>query len=95
MWGWAGAIGVGLTIAAAWSATHAIGQASFDPHPVQALSFTGPPSEVPTRVLFVSDKPPTFDLDLGLVPRVFLGSSIAAALCCGLEREGFGVKPRP
>jgi uncharacterized membrane protein YedE/YeeE len=32
----------GLTIAAAWWATYAIGHSSFDPHPVQALSFTGP-----------------------------------------------------
>ena len=88
VWGWAGAIGVGLTIAAAWWATYAIGQASFDPHPIQALSFTGPSSEVLTRVLFVTDKPPTFDL--GLVPGVFLGSFIAAALFRELKLEGFG-----
>ena len=88
VWGWAGAIGVGLTIAAAWWATYAIGQASLDPHPIQALSFTGPSSEVLTRVLFVTAKPPTFDL--GLVPGVFLGSFIAAALFGELKLEGFG-----
>ncbi len=86
-WGWAGAIGVGLTIAGAWWATYAIAHASFDPHPVQALSFTGPSSEVLTRVLFTTDKPPTFDL--GLVPGVFLGSFIAAALFGELRLEGF------
>jgi hypothetical protein len=32
---------------------------AFEPHPIQALSFTGPSAEVLTRVLFVSDKPPT------------------------------------
>jgi hypothetical protein len=87
VWGWAGAAGVGLTISAAWWATFAISRASFDPHPVQALSFTGPSSELLTRVLFVTDKPPTFDL--GLVPGVFIGSFIAAALFRELKLEGF------
>jgi uncharacterized membrane protein YedE/YeeE len=86
-WGWAGAIGVGLTISAAWWLTFAIGKASFEPHPIQALSFTGPSSEVLTRVLFATDKPPNFDL--GLVPGVFLGSFIAAALFRELKLEGF------
>lgn len=87
VWGWAGAIGVGLTIAAAWWATYAISRASFDPHPIQALSFTGPSAEVLTRVLFATDKPPTFDL--GLVPGVFIGSFLAAALFRELKLEGF------
>jgi len=86
-WGWAGAIGVGLTIVAAWWATHAIARASFDPHPIQALSFTGPSSEVLARVLFASDRPPSFDL--GLVPGVLLGSFIAAALFREFKLEGF------
>jgi uncharacterized membrane protein YedE/YeeE len=87
IWGWAGAIGVGLTIAAAWWATYAVSMLSFDPHPIQALSFTGPSAEVLTRVLFAGDKPPTFDL--GLVPGVFLGSFLAAALFGELKLEGF------
>jgi len=86
-WGWAGAIGVGLCIAAAWWSTYAIGKLAFDPHPIQALSFTGPSAEVLTRVLFASDRPPTFDL--GLVPGVFLGSFIAALLFRELKLEGF------
>jgi uncharacterized membrane protein YedE/YeeE len=40
-----------------------------------------------TRVLFVSDKPPNFDM--GLLPGVFLGSFIAAALFGELKLEGF------
>ena len=87
-WGWAGAIGVGLCITAAWWATYAISKASFDPHPIQALSFTGPSAEVLTRVLFVTDKPVNFDV--ALVPGVFLGSFIAAALFGELKLEGFG-----
>lgn len=86
-WGWAGAIGVGLAVAGAWWFTYAISQVGFDPHPVQALSFTGPSAEVLTRVLFASDKPPSFDL--GLVPGVFLGSFLAAWMFGELRLEGF------
>lgn len=86
-WSWAGAIGVGLVIAGAWWATYAITQVAFDPHPVQALSFTGPSAELLTRVLFSGDRAPTFDL--GLVPGVVLGSFVAAALSRELKLEGF------
>jgi uncharacterized protein len=86
-WGWAGAIGVGLAVAGAWWLTFAVAQIGFDPHPVQSLSFTGPSAEVLTRVLFASDKPPTFDL--GLVPGVFLGAFVAAWWFGDLKLEGF------
>lgn len=86
-WPWAGAIGVGFTIAAAWWATYAITHVSFDPHPIQSLSFTGPSADVLSRVLFTTDKPLTFDL--ALVPGVFLGAFIAAALSGELKLEGF------
>jgi uncharacterized membrane protein YedE/YeeE len=86
-WGWAGAIGVGLTIAGAWWFTYAVSLVAFDPHPIQSLSFTGPSSEVLNRVLFVTDKPVSFDL--GLVPGVFLGSFLAAAMFGELKLEGF------
>jgi uncharacterized membrane protein YedE/YeeE len=86
-WGWAGAVGVGLSIAAAWWFTGAVSRIAFDPHPVQSLSFTGPSSEFLTRVLFASDKPLTFDL--GLIPGVFVGSFVAAGLFRELRWEGF------
>ncbi|ODV14235.1 MAG: lipocalin [Rubrivivax sp. SCN 70-15] len=86
-WGWAGAIGVGLTIAGGWWFTYAVSRVAFDTHPIQSLSFTGPSSEVLTRVLFAGDKPLNFDV--GLVPGVFLGSFIAAALFGELKLEGF------
>lgn len=86
-WGWAGAIGVGLSIAAAWAFTWSVARHGFDPHPVQALSFTGPSAEVLTRVLFAGDKAPSFDL--GLVPGVVLGSFLAAWRFRELRLEGF------
>lgn len=87
VWGWAGAMGVGAAVAAAWWFTYAVSKVGFDPHPIQSLSFTGPSAEVLNRVLFVSDKPPNFDL--GLVPGVFIGSFAAAALFGELKLEGF------
>jgi uncharacterized membrane protein YedE/YeeE len=88
VWGWAGAMGVGAAVAAAWWFTHGVTQVAFDTHPIQSLSFTGPSAEVLTRVLFVGPKPPTFDL--GLVPGVFVGSFIGAMLFRELRLEGFG-----
>jgi len=88
-WGWAGASVVGLSIAAAWWLTATIAATSMEAGlaPIQALSFTGPSAEVLTRVLFAPDRPPTFDL--GLVPGVFLGAFVAAALYRELKLEGF------
>jgi uncharacterized membrane protein YedE/YeeE len=86
-WGYGGAIGVGLVIAAAWWFTYSVASQGFETHPIQALSFTGPSAEVLTRVLFVSDKPANFDM--GLMPGVVLGSFLAAALFGELKLEGF------
>ena len=88
-WGWFGAIMVGLSITAAWWYTGAVAAAGLEAEaaPVQSLSFTGPSAEVLVRVLFAPDKAPTFDL--GLVPGVFLGSFVAAALFRELKLEGF------
>ena len=87
VWGWAGAIGVGLSIAAAWWFTYAVSKVAFDVHPIQALTFTGPMAELLTRGLFVTDKPINFDL--GLMAGVFLGAFIASALYRELTLEGF------
>lgn len=86
-WGWGGAVGVGLSVAAAWWFTHAVSLLAFDPHPIQSLSFTGPSAEVLNRVLFVTDRPLSFDL--GLVPGVLLGAFLAAAWSGELKLEGF------
>lgn len=86
-WGWIGAIGVGLAVTGAWWGTYAISKVSFDPHPIQGISFTGPSAEVLTRVLFAGDKPFTFDT--GLVPGVFAGAFLAAAFSGELKLEGF------
>ena len=87
VWGWLGAIVVGLTIAGSWWFTYRITQVSFDPHPVQAMSFTGPSAELLSRVLFASARPLNFDM--GLIVGVVLGAFLAAASFRELKLEGF------
>lgn len=86
-WGWGGAIGVGLAVAAGWWFTYAVSRLAFDPHPIQSLSFTGPSAELLSRVLFVSDRPLSFDM--GMLPGVVLGAFVAAAMSGELKLEGF------
>lgn len=88
-WGWGGAIMVGLTVGTAWWFTAAIASSSLEaaPAPIQSLSFTGPSAELLVRMLFAPGRTASFDV--GLVPGVFLGSFIAAALFRELKLEGF------
>ena len=83
----AGAIGVGLTIAAAWRFNFAMAETSFELVPVHALSFTSPSADV----LMFTLSPPGGKLtfDLGLIPGVFIGSFIAGAFGKNLKLEGF------
>ena len=87
-WGWFGGIGVGAMVALAWLATYRISRESFDLIVgVQSLSFTGPASDVLMLVLSPPGQPLKFDI--GLVPGVFIGSFVAAALAGELKLEGF------
>lgn len=87
-WGWFGAIGVGVMVALAWLVTYRISRAAFDTVlPIQSLSFTGPAADTLMLVLSPPGQPGKFDL--GLVPGVFAGSFLSAALWRELRLEGF------
>ena len=87
-WGWFGAIGVGVMIAAAWLMTYRIAHAAFDlVVPIQSLSFTGPAADTLMLVLSPPGQPLKFDL--GLVPGVFAGAFISALLWREWKLEGF------
>jgi len=86
-WGWAGAVGVGATVAAGWWCTFAVASQSFGPVTVKSLAFTGASAE--TLMLFLSPPGNILDFDVGVVPGVFLGSFLAAALAGELKLEGF------
>jgi len=84
----AAAVAVGLAVAIAWLATWHIGRLSFDTViPVQSLSFTGPAADMLMLVVSPPGRPPKFDL--GLVPGVFAGAFVSAALAGELKLEGF------
>ncbi|MDY0047022.1 MAG: YeeE/YedE family protein [Thauera propionica] len=83
----AGAIAAGLMVGCAWLFTFQLSTVSFSPTPVQSLSFTSPSADVLMLVLSPPGEPLNFDL--GMVPGVFLGSFIAAALARELKLEGF------
>jgi len=82
-----GAIGTGLTIAAGWSFTYALSQAAFTPVAIKSLTFSGPSADTLMFVLSSPDKGVSFDI--ALVPGVFLGSFLSAALSRELKLEGF------
>jgi len=87
-WGWFGAVGVGVMVALAWLLTFRISRAAFDTVlPIQSLSFTGPAADTLMLVLSPPGQPGKFDL--GLVPGVFLGAFLSAALWRELKLEGF------
>lgn len=88
-WMWVGAIGTGLSVAAAWGLTQWVSHSGFDAEavPVQGLTFSGPSAEWLMRVLV---RPaPEIGFDFGLMPAVFLGSLIGALWGGDFKLEGF------
>ncbi len=83
------AIAVGTAIALGWLLTWQVSHRAFEVSvvPIQSLSFTGPSADALMFVLSPPGQPWKFDL--GLVPGVFVGSFIAAALSRELKLEGF------
>ncbi len=81
------AVGAGTAVALGWLLTWQVSHRAFDVVPIQSLSFTGPSSDALMFVLSPPGRPWKFDL--GLVPGVFAGSFLAAALFRELKLEGF------
>ncbi|PWW04091.1 sulfur transporter [Hoeflea marina] len=78
---------VGACIPAAWWFTYTMSGIAFEAVRLEAISFTGPSADALMRVL---NRPGTgLDFDTGLVPGVFLGAFIAAALTGELRLQGF------
>ncbi len=85
--GWIGGVGAGLVVAGAWWFTYRLSALTFDPTPIQSMSFTGPSADV--LMLVLSPPGRLLNFDLGMVPGVFLGSFVAALLARELRLEGF------
>ena len=61
-------------------------QQAFDPVSVTSATFSGPSAN--TLMFFLTESP-ELDFDIGLVPGVFLGAFLAAALSRQLRFQGF------
>lgn len=78
--------GVGFAAAAGWALTSAFSGLSFEPVPVESLTFSGPSADM---LMFVLLPERALDFDIGLVPGVALGAFLAALATRELAWEGW------
>ncbi len=79
---------MGLAIALGWGFTQWVASVSFEPIPVQSLSFSSPSAEWLMRTLSTATAP-SFGFDAGLLPGVFAGSLVASVMFGEFKFEGF------
>lgn len=87
--GWAQlffASGVGFAVALGWVLTFSLSRQAFDPVTVTSATFSGPSANT---LMFFLTEGTELDFDIGLVPGVFLGAFLAAALSRQLRFQGF------
>ena len=80
------ASGVGFAVALGWVLTWTLAQAAWEPVNVTSATFTGPSANT---LMFFLEPAPEWDFDIGLVPGVFLGAFLAAALTGQFRFQGF------
>lgn len=80
------ASGVGFAVAVGWVLTFGLAQVSFEPVQIESATFTGPSAN--TLMFFLIDNP-VLEFDIGLVPGVFIGAFLAAAIGGDLKFQGF------
>ncbi len=80
------ASGVGFAVALGWGLTYALSLAAFDPVVVTSATFSGPSAN--TLMFFLTTEE-ALSFDIGLVPGVFLGAFVAAALKREVTLQGF------
>ena len=78
--------GVGFAVALGWVLTFALSQQAFEPVSVTSATFSGPSA---STLMFFLIESPVLDFDIGLVPGVFIGAFLAAAMGGELKFQGF------
>jgi uncharacterized membrane protein YedE/YeeE len=80
------ASGVGFAVAVGYALTFGLAQVSFDPMAVSSATFTGPSANT---LMYFLDRNAVLEFDVGLVPGVFLGAFLSAAIAGELKFQGF------
>lgn len=80
------ASGVGFAVALGWALTYALSNVAFEPVQIESATFTGPSANT---LMFFLDRSAVLEFDIGLVPGVFLGAFLSAALAGDLKFQGF------
>jgi len=80
------ASGVGFSVALGWVLTFSLAQVAFDPVSVTSATFSGPSANT---LMFFLVPDAVFEFDIGLVPGVFIGAFLAAAVTRELKFQGF------
>jgi uncharacterized membrane protein YedE/YeeE len=80
------ASGVGFAVAVGWVLTFGLSEVAFDPIQIESATFTGPSAHT---LMFFLVPDTVLEFDVGLVPGVFLGAFLAAALSGELQAQGF------
>ncbi len=80
------ASGVGFAVALGWVLTFALAQSAFEPVTITSATFSGPSANM---LMYFLEPAPEPSFDIGLVPGVFLGAFLAAALARELKFQGF------
>ncbi|SDD28908.1 YeeE/YedE family protein [Ruegeria marina] len=80
------ASGVGFAVALGWVLTFSLAQVAFEPVQIESATFTGPSAHT---LMFFLDRNAVLEFDIGLVPGVFIGAMIAAALAGEMKLQAF------
>ena len=80
------ASGVGFAVALGWALTYALSQVAFDPVQIESATFTGPSAHT---LMYFLDRDAVLEFDIGLVPGVFIGAMISAALAGEMKLQAF------
>ena len=80
------ASGVGFAVALGWVLTFTLAQVAFEPVSVTSATFSGPSANT---LMFFLVPDPALGFDIGLVPGVFVGAFLSAAMARELKFQGF------